>query len=104
MSSKVLNGHCTLQGDGDDSDVRIDAGKSVVLDPERITAADSEWDVVRPGSSPGYRYEIVIGEHPLFTLQHFRQPAEPGDDPTWVERHRDDRAPDRGAPAPEADG
>ena len=85
VSIRVVNGHYTLRGDGDDGTVRIDAGKSVVLDPDRITASSGEWTVTRPGSSSGYRYKLVVGEDPTFVLQHFQQPDEPGGDPSWVD-------------------
>ena len=82
VSIKVLSGTCTLAGDGDGE---IGAGKSLVLDPERLTAASGEWTLTRPAGTPSARYELVVGEDPTFTLQRLVPAREPGGDPAWTD-------------------
>ena len=58
VSVKVLNGAYALAGDGDgDAPATVEAGTSVVLDPDRLTAAGGEWTLTRPAGNPHARCE-----------------------------------------------
>ena len=83
VSVKVLSGSYALAGDGDDGEATVEAGSSVVLDPDRLTAASGEWTLTRPPSSPRNRYELVIGPAPTFTLQRRVPPDEPDGEARW---------------------
>ena len=58
VSVKVLNGAYTTTA-------TVEAGSSVVLDPERLTAATGEWTLTRPAGNPHARYELVVGPAPM---------------------------------------
>ena len=84
VSVKVLVGAYALAGDGDgDAPATVEAGTSVVLDPERLTAASGEWTLTRPAGNPHARYELVIGPAPTFTLQRHVPPDEPDGEAAW---------------------
>ena len=82
----MLNGAYTLTGDSEgEADTRIEAGTSVVLDPDRLTAASGEWTIQCPSRSPRARFEIVVGPAPTFTLQRHVPPDKPGGEARWVD-------------------
>ena len=82
----MLHGAYTLEGDGEgEAPTRLEAGSSVVLDPDRLTAASGEWTLTRPPSSPRNRYELVIGPVPTFTLQRRVPPDEPDGEARWAD-------------------
>ena len=81
----VHSGAYTLTGDGDDGVVNLQKNVPYVLDQNRVTAENGEWLVTRSASMPTDRFDIVIGSHPLFTLQRFEPPDEPGGAGAWVD-------------------
>ena len=86
VSVRVLNGAYALAGDGDgDAPATVEAGTSVVLDPDRLTAAGGEWTLTRPAGNPHARCELVIGPAPTFTLQRHVQPDEPDGEARWAD-------------------